>query len=508
MGRVAEISLRTIGPLLSPFATLNQHLWAFALAPPYRSCFNRVSAQAHQITKKLSKVGMAKTEKKLTMIDLFAGCGGLSLGMENAGFEPIFVSELNKDAMSSYVANRPFFQENQDLRCNDIDELLDNNAAALKKVRKTLKDRGHLYGHGKKTSLDLICGGPPCQGFSGIGHRRSYGVDKQDLPSNQLFHKMLEVIQAFQPKVFLFENVKGLLSAKWTSADEQPNIWRQVYETYKETLKNYTVRWELVSCKNYGVPQNRPRVLMVGVRNDVCKSARLANYNAYPSDFMTETAVVTGFLPASGIAAAPGPAELFGDLEDPYIANILHQVRTGKQPYPNGPFQTTRYPARATSRIKGAFRSHPYGKAVKLTHQQYSKHKAEIIEKFHFMISNEGKIPESMRTKKFAQRVLGRDWPSAGPNITATSLPDDYVHYSQPRILTVREWARLQTFPDWYEFHGPRTTGGHRRAGNPRSGEFEREVPIYTQIGNAVPVQLAEAIGKHFGEIVSTATLC
>ena len=63
------------------------------------------------------------------------------------------------------------------------------------------------------------------------------------------------------------------------------------------------------------------------------------------------------------------------------------------------------------------------------------------------------------------------------PNITATSLADDYVHYSQPRVLTVREWARLQMFPDWYEFRGPRTTGGRRRAGDPDAGIWDRDVP-------------------------------
>ncbi|MAT09894.1 MAG: hypothetical protein CMM02_02705 [Rhodopirellula sp.] len=86
--------------------------------------------------------------------------------------------------------------------------------------------------------------------------------------------------------------------------------------------------------------------------------------------------------------------------------------------------------------------------------------------------------------------------------MTVTSLPDDFVHYEQPRILTVREWARLQTFPDWYVFRGPRTTGGRRRAGTPSKDDWEREVPRYTQIGNAVPVRLAYEIGKHFRKIV------
>ena len=113
------------------------------------------------------------------------------------------------------------------------------------------------------------------------------------------------------------------------------------------------------------------------------------------------------------------------------------------------------------------------------------------------MIANGGKIPTKYKTKKFAQRVFRKEWDTNGPNITATSLPDDYVHYNQPRVPSVREWARIQTFPDWYEFRGPRTTGGRRRAGDPDAGIWDRDVPRYTQIGNAVPVLLAEKIGKH-----------
>ena len=81
-------------------------------------------------------------------------------------------------------------------------------------------------------------------------------------------------------------------------------------------------------------------------------------------------------------------------------------------------------------------------------------------------------------------------------------MPDDYVHFSQPRSLTVREWARLQTFPDWYQFSGSRTTGGLRRAGNPQRGNFDRDLPKFTQIGNAVPVTLAEKVGIHFSKVL------
>jgi DNA (cytosine-5)-methyltransferase 1 len=133
-----------------------------------------------------------------------------------------------------------------------------------------------------------------------------------------------------------------------------------------------------------------------------------------------------------------------------------------------------------------------------VTEHDYSKHSPEVIKKFEAMIHG-GKYKA---TKKFAQRVLPKTWWPKGPSITATSLPDDYVHFEQSRTLTVREWARLQGFPDWYQFKGKRTTGGLRRAGNPLEGNHFRELPKYTQIGNAVPVPMARAIGKHLASIL------
>jgi DNA (cytosine-5)-methyltransferase 1 len=114
-------------------------------------------------------------------------------------------------------------------------------------------------------------------------------------------------------------------------------------------------------------------------------------------------------------------------------------------------------------------------------------------------------ITSDLQTKKFAQRVLQPTWGGKPPGITVTSLPDDFVHYSEPRIPTVREWARLQTFPDWYVFKGPRTTGGRRRAGDPSKKIFDRDVPKYTQIGNAVPVRLAYELGKRLARYLREA---
>jgi site-specific DNA-cytosine methylase len=152
--------------------------------------------------------------------------------------------------------------------------------------------------------------------------------------------------------------------------------------------------------------------------------------------------------------------------------------------------------------LKGLFDP---SKIPPLTEQQYTAHKPKIHQRFAQMIrlTDRGmSITSDLRTKKFAQRVLQPTWGGKPPGITVTSLPDDFVHYSEPRIPTVREWARLQTFPDWYVFKGPRTTGGRRRAGDPSKKIFDRDVPKYTQIGNAVPVRMAFELGKRVARLL------
>jgi DNA (cytosine-5)-methyltransferase 1 len=232
----------------------------------------------------------------------------------------------------------------------------------------------------------------------------------------------------------------------------------------------------LVYGKDYGVPQNRPRILIVGIRDDII------DWDASKYD-----AVEAGFLPAP-IGMYPHIEDIFSDIMD---AKFEPGGRT--MVYPKGPTNEWQQRLRVNPLTGGVF-----GKGDPLTEHEYSKHAPHVVAKFTHMIQNNGEIPAHYQTKKFAQRVLPKRWGNQGPNITACSLPDDFVHFSQPRSLTVREWARLQTFPDWYQFAGKRTTGGLRRAGNPRESIFEREVPKYTQIGNAVAVAMATEIGKHF----------
>lgn len=406
-------------------------------------------------------------------IDLFAGCGGLSLGLEQAGFYPVYVNELNKDALETYLINReteyPHLRDKK-FHSNDIKECI--NEKFFKQLKINLRRE---FGTSK---VDLVCGGPPCQGFSGIGIRRSYSVDKEQLPSNHLYQDMSYFIHKMQPKIFLFENVEGLLSSKWNKEGVQGEIFKDVLKTF-QNLKGYDVKYKLVHAKDYGVPQNRPRVLIVGIKSTIVKNH---------SDDMD--AVSEGFLPDI-IGDYPNLKEIFSDIID-------KDFEYGGE--------TKIYPSNPKTSWQADLRTMPNGKLLSkgdpMTEHEYSNHNQRTRAKFQSMINNKGVIADEFKTKKFAQRLLPKEWGNKGPTITITSLPDDFVHYEQARTPTVRECARMQTFPDWYKFAGKRTTGGIRRAGNPRQNIFDREVPKYTQIGNAVPVKLAYEIGSHFSKIL------
>lgn len=446
-----------------------------------------------------------------TMIDLFAGCGGLSLGFENAGFSPVFVSELNDDALDTYLRNRQHelsglrFSDNPSLRCKDANELKGKRLQQLISDLKCIRSIDFHFDtsskkNGAGSTLDIVTGGPPCQGFSTLGIRRSYDVHRKNIPSNHLYGRMVKIIRRLRPRIFLFENVRGILNAKWTRKGRE-KVWTDVKAEFNK-IPGYSVRWSVVFAKDYGVPQNRPRVFLVGIRQDILESPNLSDIVDPMND--PEDAVACGFLPQAQSQTYPDLVDLLGDLVDHRIPRILR-----RQEFPEGPFQTGNYPRPPKpGSIQEWLRAPPdwtVGGAVTLTEQEYSKHRLHVVAKFDVMLKNGGDIPQEFITKKFSQRVLRKRWGRSSPNITAASLPDDYVHYSQPRILTVREWARLQMFPDWYQFSGRRTTGGIQRAGNPKAGLFERDVPKYTQIGNAVPVRLAENIASHLRNILDEA---
>lgn len=425
--------------------------------------------------------GDVRRVKARHFVDLFAGCGGLSLGLEQAGFTPVLVNELSLDAMETYLVNRdqryPYLRRTYHVQ--NVEELITNQFEKLSWFANQFRtDFGFNIAAGE---LDLLVGGPPCQGFSRIGHRRTHASDRLDIPSNHLYVKMVQAIAFLRPKLFIFENVLGLRSARWTPDGTKGEIWSDVHATFM-SLDGYHVHPQTVQAYDYGVPQNRPRVLIVGIRDDV----QFSRCELLPAH---------GLLPLP-IGDPPDLVDVLSDLVDPAYAN-------------GG--DTPQYPQSPTTSIQRFLRTNPVTGQVSeegdlLTDHKYSRHSTEVTGRFASMIASGGTIPSNLQTKKFSQRVLPARWGIGGPNITVTSLPDDYVHYLQPRTPTVREWARMQTFPDWYVFRGPRTTGSEKRAGHPSNGLLEREVPKYTQIGNAVPVAMARELGSHFNKILNDDT--
>lgn len=405
---------------------------------------------------------------KPTSVDLFAGCGGIGRGFDDAGIECVAFNEINKDAADSYALNFPNARRfDGDIRNALTPEVIEQELLPL------------VGGVG---AVDFVTGGPPCQGFSGIGHRRTHKVERKDITTNHLYHEMIRVIVALQPKAFLFENVQGLLSARWTKEGTKGEIFRDVWKAFS-SIEGYTAQPTLVHAYGFGVPQNRPRVMIMGVRHDVFPSTLVpSSFDASKTKpFQSQLRNNGGFFPVwdPTVKLAPDLVDALGDL----------QTKGSSTDYVHAPTtEFQRWMRRA---------------GTPLTEHEVSNHSDRVLAKFKAMHANNGVIPDTMKTKKFSQRLLPAVWP-AQPFITVTSMPDDYVHYALPRTFSVREWARLQTFPDHHQFAGKRTTGGARRAGIPTSSVYDREVPKYTQIGNSVPPRLAEALGRRMRELVGS----
>ncbi len=407
---------------------------------------------------------------KKTYIDLFAGCGGLSLGLFNSGhWEGKFAIEKSPDAFKTLEHNLI----NQNHHFDWSTWLPQSNHDINKIIKKYQEELKGLRG-----TIDMVVGGPPCQGFSTAGRR----IENDD--RNKLVKSYIKFIRLVQPKVLFFENVKGF-TQKFDKNKRQNKS--KVYSNYVENALSrgsksldsigYRVYGNLIDFSEYGIPQKRTRFILVGIRKDISK-------NIKPQDFFTQIRNNREpFLKNKGIS-------LTTNLEDAISDLLRNQEITSPD---TKSFKTSLYnnPQSNYQRLlKGDIESD-----IPDSHR-FAKHNPETIKKFEFILKFAEKnktlssdLKEKFNLKKRTVIPLSGELPTP----TITTLPDDYIHYCEPRIFTVREYARIQSFNDWFEFKGKYTTGGKKRI---------KEVPRYSQIGNAIPPLFGEQVGITINNLI------
>jgi DNA (cytosine-5)-methyltransferase 1 len=405
-----------------------------------------------------------KSGNTFNFIDLCAGCGGLSLGLMNAGWEGLFAVEKEKDAYSTLHHNLVkdgvggWFKWPEWLarEAISLESLISKHESNLKRHRGRIK---------------LLAGGPPCQGFSSVGRRLAHD------PRNQVFKNYVKLVEALQPKAVLMENVRGILHPfkgdPSPKKAEKQSIYADLIKTALDEL-DYEVWYAIVHSRDYGVPQTRPRFILVGIRREGRKHlAALRPFEILESlrpQFLKRKQLLS--TPVTVKEAISDLCRNGNELEDCKESPRFKQGHYG--------IQTSAYQRLLHGSLNGALAdSH-----------RFAKHRAETETKFSWFLRNcdKGKKLDQEERGEYANKkhmlyILSPTHPAP----TVTTLPDDLLHYSEPRILTVREMARLQSFPDWFEFKGKYTTGGDRRT---------KECPRYTQVGNAVPPLLAEVLGE------------
>ena len=388
--------------------------------------------------------------ERMKYIDLFAGSGGLSLGLYNAGLHGIFAVEKNKDAFSTLKYNlierRNHFSWPNWLEMKnwDINELLEVHS----------KELAALNG-----SVDLVVGGPPCQGFSMAGKR------KNDDIRNQLMHSYIEFIKLVQPTMLFFENVQGFTVGFKDHKDKQKYSDILVSELHE---LGYNLDYKIVTMSEYGVPQNRKRFILFASKN-----------GAYEIFFDELLENKDCFLKDRGLKIRITISQAINDLKKSHGEVDSKDTKAFK----NGKY------GRATSAYQKLMRNNIERGALPDSHR-FVKHKSETIDLFKRLMTASEKSIRITPSMNLVEGLKKRGVTPLKKNSicnTITSIPDDYIHYDEPRIMTVREHARIQSFPDDYKFKGPYTTGGERR---------KTDVPRYTQVANAVPPLFAEQVGE------------
>lgn len=366
--------------------------------------------------------------KQYKFVDLFAGCGGLSLGLQQAGFTPWFVNEIVEQFCNTYKYNHELSDDHYFV--GDIADLNQH----LDEYKNLLSD------------ITLVCGGPPCQGFSMANRQRIL-----DDPRNSLYKQYLIFLQNVRPKFFIMENVKGMM-----------NKIEEIKENFKEYLgEEYQFDYALVKAQDYGVPQNRERFIMIGNRVNISPQLIFEEiYKHKRKPFVLKDAldglphlVAKKEKGSKGIECAESG---FTECDFTYIHNDFYKFINGEKDIKKLYNHKNRYNNERDIEI---YRRLPQG--ANSLHESI----ADIM-------------PYKRRNGIFKDKYFKLDETQICKTITSHMRFDCnmYIHPWDARGLSSREAARIQTFPDDYVITGSQNMW-------------------YAQVGNAVPVKLAKAIG-------------
>lgn len=367
-------------------------------------------------------------KKEYKFVDLFAGCGGLSVGLQQAGFTPWFVNEIVEQFCNTYKFNHNLSDEHY-----FVGDIADLNAH-IDEYKEILSD------------ITIVCGGPPCQGFSMANRQRIL-----DDPRNALYKQYLIFLKTVRPKFFIMENVKGMM-----------NKIDEIKQNFTEYLGDeYQFDYALLRAQDYGVPQNRERFIMIGNRVGVSPKKIFEEIYKHkrPSFVLKDALIGLPHLVAKKEKGAKGVEDAesgFTECDFTYIHNDFYKFINGDKEITKLYNHKNRY---NNERDLEIYRRLPQG--ANSLHESI----ADIM-------------PYKRRNDIFKDKYFKLDETQICKTITSHMKFDCnmYIHPWDARGLSPREAARIQTFPDDYVITGSQNMW-------------------YAQVGNAVPVKLAKAIG-------------
>ena len=421
------------------------------------------------------------------VVDLFCGAGGMSEGILQAGFHIAFSSDINEDVEKTYRNRHEQLGYKQGIDTyfyrSDIREL--TGELILEKINSL-----PVYKNSSDV-IDVVFGGPPCQGFSRAGRR------KADDPRNLLFKEYIRVVSELNPRYVVMENVVGFVDMKFydfTGLDGEKYTDGSVTPDILEnelTKLGYKSKYKILNAADYGVPQRRNRIIFLAYK----KGEKEPNFPKKLGITLTVEEAISDLISDSNTK------EIFSQSE--YQKKSID----GRTPTKNGtPIKSVEILNNEKSTHTdiiverfSLFKTGETGTDVRKRIKEEGLDLSKTPKLMDLMIEKTGltdrEINEKMKTNVddnlldilLTKKNMRVRFDGNQPSATVVTIADDYISPFENRTFTVRELARLQSFDDSFEFLGKRTTGGLRR---------RVEVPQYTQVGNAVPPLLAKAIAS------------